>query len=275
LRAARLPVTVLCVLAAGAAALALAHDADADAGPVLTITFRDDGPPAVCSSRPDLATLTIGTATKITLVNATGGEITVDTGGSSAPVLADGQGVRVKLSQGHHSVRMVPACLITGDVEAAEVTVVPGNLVTVAPPGPTRPTGGSAPPTSGPPGVSSSSTEPGRAPGPGGAPPWSGASWLPPTGSGPPPDAPPGPNPAPAPLPGGYPPGSDRAGQPVLMGQPDPDVYDRPYQAQPPTDQKGGRLVAVVALICILGVTVGIIRAIRAQHSNPVIRRVT
>jgi hypothetical protein len=58
-----------------------------------------------------------------------------------------------------------------------------------------------------------------------------------------------------------------------LQDGPAVDMYDvRPFFGDRPSQREGARLLAVIAAICVLGVTSAIIRAILAQRASGVVR---
>ncbi len=245
----------------------------AAAEPTWTITYSPvDGPDALCTSEPDVAVLTVRPGTPITLVNRTGVAATVDTGTSSRNV-DDGQAIMARFTDGAHQVRMVPNCLVSGQITAAMVYVVRDSPTEG--PGPAGPTAtrtpSAAPGSSVTSGVgqrgSNRATTPVTSTATGTSPrstPRPSASPRPTAGGGPGPTSGPSSTALAA--------GADA--NPVLGGGPDQEEFSAPFRVAQ-TDHRGVHLVAVVALICILGVSVGIIRAIRAQRTTGAVGRVT
>jgi hypothetical protein len=225
--------------------------------------------PLVCTSTPDTGAVTISEDTRITLANFTGADASVDTGTEHAVIIGNGVGLSVRFRPGRYTVRMVPSCTVTSTVRAAVVTVVdataaqpipgvsPPPLITLPPPSggtgtvapdPTR-TGGTttAPPPPPSPANTVSSGAPSRRP--------------PEVGGG-------GTGPAPT-EPFGTP-ATGAGADPVLevVGQ-EPVIYDTllvPVQQQ--GDPRDVRLLAVISVICVFGVTAAIIRAIVSQRAR-------
>ncbi len=226
----------------------------AGAADTWTITFTAG--PLPCSSRPDVAGLTILPGTSITLVNRIGSAATVDLGVPAQSRLDDGDAVSVRLSTGERTVRLVPECPGIGDVIPSAVHVVPGAALegpdptsTVHPSGlvlPSRTPGSSAGTPLAEAGPGAASTVSGQPAGPGAT----GTSASSP---------------------------SAEAGDPSAAAVADSglgtDVFGPGYRLF--DDHPGVGLLGVVALICILGVVVGIIRAIRAQHGTRAAGRFT
>jgi hypothetical protein len=191
--------------------------------------------PMACSSTPDPATLTVPNNSRVVLANFTGAAATVDVGTGKAVAVPDGSAVSVKFKKGEHQVRMVPDCPGTLQVEAAVVTVVkPAD----ADAGPDPDLGGAPPgpdPSRSPPALSGVEASPGPATGLDAS---SGPIGV--AGAG----------------------GSDAGpaddGALVLAVAP---AGERP-------DGRGARLLAVIATICVFGVTTAIIRAIVAQRTT-------
>jgi hypothetical protein len=232
-------------LIAGGLVIAFAPGAGADEGP--TITFRSLAGSTVCTSVPDPADVTVVVGVRVTLVNDTGQTSLVDTGSRKTRSLDAGDAVTVRLVPGEHAVRMVPNCPVSGEVEPAMITVVQS---------PDQQSGGSQ--GSSPlPRDGSGAGRGGDRSDPGG-PTTSAAVGA---TSGPP-------------TPVGLGVGPIGAGpQPGVL--PTEDEVSAPFEYTGAGTPDSGKLVAVVALICIFGVSVGIIRAIRAQRASSVLDRVS
>jgi hypothetical protein len=211
-----------------------------------TITFRTVG--AGCSSHPDPPSLTIAAGTRVTLVNETGAAALVDYGVKKPPTVAAGADFVPRLGTGEHLIRMVPQCPAPGVIDSA-VVYVETNPASVGPGSgwPDTPTGSTAPAAS-------------RAKSEGSAVNDQGSQG--PTS---------GPSATAVPYSAG--PLVNTGSPPVLGGGPNPNAVGLPVGAT--TDPRGLHLLAVVALICILGVAVGIIRVIRAQRASSASQRVT
>lgn len=207
----------------------------------LVITFNGGGTaPLICPSHPDRGTVSVNLGRPVVLANLTGADATVDIGADAPVAVPNGRGVSVELAVGTHVLRMVPKCLLLGDIGRAVVTVSKGA---------------SAPPPTGNPGPTPNPTVPNPAssdrPGPGTAPESDrGPDQVPASGTA-----------STGPGPGG--PGAAPTGSP-----PGPGGFDQttvevlPVAVGRAPDRHGSRLLAIVAAICALGVTAGIIRAI-------------
>jgi hypothetical protein len=235
-------VSALVGLAAGGVAFGLAGGvAAADAG--WTITYRSVGAP--CTSRPDMASLTVSPGAMITVVNQTGGSAILDTDQRRQQTLVDGDAVRLQLNTGEHAVRLLPDCVATGEVDAVTIFVAKGakvessgvswtEPVTPAPPGGPADLPIAVQPVVGAPGPRARE------------------------GDEPQPiqtDASTGP-----PVLGGGPASTD-----IEPSTPDDLAIGVPFPFTGQGDKRGVQLVGVVALICIFGVSVGIIRVIRTS----------
>jgi hypothetical protein len=226
-----------------------------------TISFTGDGPaPLACSSQPDVPNVTVKRNTRIVLANFTGADATAEIRDGQSVAVADGAAVSVKLKDGTYTIMMKPACLDTYDVVATVITVVGAEPPSPPPPPPVR-TDPSAGPTPTP---TASGDRPAPVAQPGSSiaasPDASGSRGTSPTdGSGS----------TGAPAAGGGVPGSapaELSGPPEDLG---PDVQtaiaSRPVSHP---DLRGGRLLALIAAICVFGVTSAIIRAIVAQRAT-------
>lgn len=208
-----------------------------------TVSFVGDGPaPLACSSVPTPANLTVKQNTRVVLANFTGADATATIGDGQTVAVADGKAISVRLKVGSYTITMTPDCLETYNVVAIVVTVV--KAVAPPPPSPVpsppaRPDA-AGPPSSGPAvGASTAGT--------------GGSSSLSPAG---------------APVAGGPASGSGVA-EPADADTSGPDVQEaaavRPDNRP---DGRGNRLLAVIAAICVFGVTSAIIRAIVAQRAT-------
>jgi hypothetical protein len=234
--------------------------------------------PLVCTSTPDTSAVTIAENTRITLANLTGATASVDSGAAQALIVADGVGLSVRLRAGEYTIRMVPDCTVTNAVEAATITVkasldpipVPPatlppiltdpGIVTLPVPIPSRTLTGTKPPATTVPDPSRSTpvtspavpSSPSVSPAP--------ASTRPES----PVSAGPGGPPASIGTPNTGPPGSI-----AIPAEPDPVIYDVLMVPVHQTgDPRDARLLAVIAVICVFGVTTAIIRAILSQRAR-------
>ena len=234
---------VAALLAVSAAVVLIAPAAHAEVTP--TITFRGGRlTPLVCPSVPEPRSLSIDEGAWVNVENETGAAATKHVDNLVRPTIGAGEGRSVRLPPGTHAVRLVPDCPAHGNLVAAVIDV------RAAPP-PTASAGSTSGARSGSP----TASLPGQ-PDPAGA----DRSGLGPPGGWPPPGPPP-PGPPPGALPAGAPPA-------IVV----PSVQVVPYTVEnPDEDPHGGHLLAMVATICVLGVTAAIIRAILAQRTRRVI----
>jgi len=186
-----------------------------------------------CSSTPHPPSLNLTKNTRVVLANFTGAEATVDLGTGIPVAVADGAAVSVTFKKGEYRVRMVPDCPGTLAIQAAVVSVGKAQK------GPEAPAVIATPP----------------GPAPGLSPP----ATVHAAGSSPPDsptENPSDPMANPEGATGGL--AMVEPGQEVLLVSP---MGDRP-------DARGARLLAVIATICVFGVTTAIIRAIVAQRTT-------
>jgi len=219
----------------------------------VTIIFSGTGPqPLVCTSYPEPPSVHIKVGTAVAVENRTGVSAEVDIGTADPVPLADGEGLTLKLKKGTYELRLLLSCLVV-QAGAATVNVAdgsdlrqPGTNPPVQALDPTRAPHSTTPPTD---------------------PPASTTAVIPATGD-------PAGGPASGGVPGsGSPTGADR---PVVAGAPEAVPESGPVLEQKgpyplprrDTDDRGEQLLAVVAAICVLGVTAGIIRAILAQQAS-------
>jgi hypothetical protein len=230
-----------------------------------TVTFHG-GPlaPALCPAAPDRPNLDIVEGTWVNVVNRTGAKATLEVDGSLSQTIAKDDGLSVMLPPGRHDLRLIPQCAVHGTMlpVVIEVSLVqPGRSPAPSAGPPASPPAGS-PPSVGPVG-SGGDTDAGTG---GGAGPAGGAGGE--NGGGV--------NGAGRPVASGGPPGP--AGAPTsdsgLHGSVTSGVASGagivvvPYDVAETGDRRGARLLAVIATICVLGVTVAIIRAILAQRTT-------
>jgi hypothetical protein len=209
-----------------------------------TVTFLGGGPaPLACSSTPSPPNMTVKQSTRVVLANFTGVDATADIGDGRTVVVAEGKAISVKLKEGVYTITMTPDCLETYNIGAAVITVVDdGPSPSPAPPPASPPTRTDAPPegAAGPVAGGAGSAE----------------------GSYPS-------SPVAGPLGGGSGPAGGALPGPAGPGASEPEVEEA--TAVPPgnsSDRRGDRLLAVIAAICVFGVTTAIIRAIVAQRAT-------
>ncbi len=214
--------------------------------PVITFTATGT-PPVLCGTVASVSSLRVGTNTRIILDNQTGVPAIIDVGKQKVLDLQPGMGARIKLKPGQHEVSLVPDCAVITGTAVVAVSVDPGNTPPDASPsaGPTDPadTPGSPPrPSSDAPGTT------GPAVG----------------GSGSP-----GPGPKPGPGPGPDLAGTGATNGTDVTGHLDGEVIEvQAFSLGDSRDPKGVRLLAVIAAICVFGVTVAITRAIVSERTS-------
>jgi hypothetical protein len=262
-RTARRPLLLLALLAA-APVLVAAPWAFAEMAEGPTVSFAATGAvPFACGSHPNVSSLQVKVGTKIVFANRTDTTATLTVGGEKVADLDPGTGAVVKLRQGQHEVRLSPQCVVVIGTDAVVVSVLTGVDLHASPTGdPTPPeepailaepgsSGGSSGGASIPPGVSGA---PDRTSGSGPSP-SSGTSRGAPGGPG---------TPATTVTASAHPVAADSGDGPmesVVI-----DVQRIPLGD--PRDPKDGRLLAVIAAICVIGVTAAIIRAIVSQRTS-------
>ncbi len=216
------------------------------------VVFTRGTQPQPCGSAPTLGSLTVPAGTAFVVGNSTGLDATLFVDGLSVLPVPHGSGAELELTVGQHDVRIVPDCLAYTDAVPLAVTVSGTPPDEPSPPAsPPATTTAPAPPTTTPPGaVAGSPTRTTSGPGSGTGPSRSASASPSPgpaagTSSG---DSPATRSPAPVAA-------AVVTNQPgVIAARP----VDLPDQGHP----KGVRLLAVLATICVLGVTAAIIRSI-------------
>lgn len=223
---------------------------------VVTIIFSGTGPePLVCTSYPEPPSVDIKVGTAVAVENRTGVSAVVDIGTADPVPLADGEGLTLKLKKGTYELRLLPSCLV---VQAGAATVNVADGSDVREPG-TNPPAEAPDPTRAPP-PNTPATDPPAS-----------TAVVPATG-----------DPAGGPASGGAPGSGSGTGadRPVVAGAPEAVPADAPeggpvLEQKGPyplprrdNDERGAQLLAVIAAICVLGVTAGIIRAILAQQAS-------
>jgi hypothetical protein len=240
-----------------------------------TVTFHG-GPlaPALCPAAPDRSNLDIAAGTWVNVVNRTGAKATLEVDGSLSQTIAKNAGLSVMLPSGRHDLRLIPHCPAHGTMlpVVIEVAVVQSGGGPAPSPSPAASSPVGPPPSGGPAG--SGGYPDGRT---GGGTVPAGGSGFGGTGVG-----------------GSGTGGSGIGGAPVVSGSPGPpgapgsdggssgsggSGADRavgivvvPYAVAETEDARGVNLLAVIATICVFGVTVAIIRAILAQRTTRMVR---
>jgi len=229
-----------------------------------TVTFHGGSlAPAVCPAAPDQSSVNLTEGGWVNLVNRTGAKATLQVDGSSSQTIVKDGGLSVMLPVGRHDVRLIPICPVHGAIVPVVI-----DVAGVQPGGRAEPSGSPAesPPVGSPPSVgpAGSGADPGRGAGDGGTGP-PGVVGGPPAGS----DGSTGGSPKPDGSPG-----SDLASSGSVAPGIDPDaaMVVVPYAVPQTEDPRGARLLAVIAAICVFGVTLAIIRAILAQRTTRMVR---
>jgi hypothetical protein len=240
----------------GALLVVLAWGVSAAYAEAPTVTF-EGGPlaPALCPAAPDQPNLDIDEGTWVNVVNRTGAKATLEIDGSPSQTIPKNGGLSVGLPAGRHDLRLIPQCVAHGMLLPVEINVAVVQLDPT-----TAPSTSPAAPPAGPP--------PSGGPGGSGGPPDDGGGGDggvtgPAGGVG---DQPVGPDGEPADG------ASDQdGGAPDWPAAGDAGIVVVPYAVPETEDPRGARLLAVIATICVSGVTVAIIRAIIAQRTTRMI----
>ena len=247
----------LLVLAGTVATVAQASEAS-----LPRVTFTGSATPKTCSSNPEVADLIIDTGKKLTVVNQTGGRATVFVGGVPGVSLDDGMAVRVKLTRGEHSIQLRPECQLGSAFGTLHVTVTrpseADNDDGEQPEGGAESPGedSSEPPIrSGPPSTMASTSPPAviRPASPDSRHALTTAQGDESVSTGPTGGANSGASP------------SGRAvagGGPQAFPDPEYDTFEAPYAVSLADDSRGVQVLALVALVCMLGVAGAIIRVV-------------
>jgi hypothetical protein len=237
-----------------------------------TVTFHG-GPlaPALCPAAPDRSNLDIVAGAWVNVVNRTGAKATLEVDGSPSQTIAKDAGLSVMLPSGRHNLRLIPHCPVHGTmlpvvIEVAAVqpggSPAPSASPTASSPVGPLPSGGPAGSGGYPDGRTGGGTVPAGGSGFGGS--GVGGSG---TGGVGPPVVSGSPGPAAAPGSDGGPAGSGGPGVDSRAG-----IVVVPYAVPETQDPRGVNLLAVIATICVFGVTVAIIRAILAQRTTRMVR---
>lgn len=216
----------------------------------------------LCGSKPATSKITVPAESKIRLTNGLGQGATLQIDGKNSAAVPDGETVEVQFHRGPVKVAMVPECLLNLNPTFEPLTVEVVNKATAAP---SRPTGGQSP-----------SSTPSRKP----------STKPSPKASNQPGQAPQtGQNPGQETAPDGqqlpdepdetlFPTPSDEGdGQPevepsaaVVLGGGDTQNMDPAASLSPDKGPIG--LLAIIATVCVVGVSAGAIRAIIAQRAT-------
>lgn len=214
------------------------------AGP--EVVFTASGVPGLlCGSKPSTSSITVGANASVSLTNSLGGSAALLIDGANSATVNAGQTVQVQFHRGPVSIAMKQTSCLLGDAKPLTVQVTPAPP---AQPTPTRPA--SAP--------TSTSPRP---------------STKPPAPATSQPEMPALPSlpgdlfhPADEAAVGTVPPGSDTLKTPPasVLGE----SGTRDAVADAPIDKGPIGLLAIIATVCVVGVTAGAIRAIITQRAT-------
>jgi hypothetical protein len=218
--------------------------------------------PLACSATPDPPSLIVRIGTRVILANFTGADATVDIGAELPVEVAAGTAISVRFGLGEHTVTMAPKCIRTFGLVPVEISV---RRAADLPPTPAPGTSASADPS-----PDASPTATGHPI----APPDSSDSVS--ADSAPGRSAAVGPRAGHGGRDGSALAGGDTGSEPVpAVGAPgdvdlglDVEVAASVGPVDRGPDARGRRLLALVATICVFGVTSAIIRAIVAQRTT-------
>jgi hypothetical protein len=229
----------------------LAHAADSP-----TVTFTAIGaPPLACGARPDVNSVSVSEGTAVVVANHTGVPARVVVAGQTVLTVDHGAAGLLTLAAGSYSVELVPQCVVVANLFPLTVTVASASS---PPPEPSSP---GPPESASPPPGGSESDDPPPVLGP--AAPGSPTSGDGGSSAGRAAGAPPKRTPSGTPLPAEP---ASPTGPATASTRPAPGptgvVQAEAIPWTKPEDPKGVRLLAVIAAICVLGVTAAIIRSI-------------
>lgn len=219
--------------------LPLASPASADAG----VTFSGGGLGLLlCGSKPDTPQVTVGAEMKIRLTNGLGGNAQLRIDGTPSASLAGGETVEVQFHRGPVSITMVPDCPLNLNTKYEALTV----QVTPLPVAPR--TSSPAKPSAKP----SATAAPGSTPGSGGLPALpTDPLFIDPNVAG-----------------GSPSPGSSLDASPATIVNPDGTPAQTNLANHRPVDKGPIGLLAIIATVCVVGVSAGAIRAIITQRAS-------
>ncbi|WP_026208649.1 hypothetical protein [Catelliglobosispora koreensis] len=202
----------------------------------------------LCGSKPDAPRITVGAESKIRLTNSLGmgAELRID--GSPSATLASGETVEVQFHRGPVAVTMVPDCALNLNPKFEQLTV--DVTPTQANPAPAKPAPAQSKPAAKPSTGVPGNAQPGSSPG----------AALPEL-----PEDPLFPG-AVTNVPGGTPDGSGG----TLESSPATVVNSakKPTSTSGPVDKGPIGLLAIIATVCVVGVSAGAIRAIITQRAT-------
>ncbi|GAA1635951.1 hypothetical protein ACFQY4_45620 [Catellatospora bangladeshensis] len=215
----------------------------------------------LCGSKPATAKITVAAEAKVRLTNGLGQGATLQIDGKDSAAVPDGETVEVQFHRGPVKVAMVPECLLNLNPTFEPLTVEVVNKATAAP---SRPTGGQSP-------SATPSRKPSTKPSPK-VPSQAGQSPQAGQGSGQETSSTNGQLPE-EPEETLFPTPSDEGEEPavepsaaVVLG-PDEQKMDPAASTSSPDKGPIG-LLAIIATVCVVGVSAGAIRAIIAQRAT-------
>lgn len=199
-----------------------------------------------CTASPEPAKVSLQPGAELIVVNRTERYGVLQVGERDLELLAVEQSTSVELSVGQHTIRLWPVCARPRADPLTVLVDAPPPATTSSPLPPTQPPGGAPrPPRS--------------------------ISDRPAGSNAAPPATPPGPTPSTASS--EVPPPNDPTGSPTETPPSDTPMSGTPLGGEaaagpPQGNGKAGRLLALIAGICVLGVTSGLIRAIVTQRTS-------
>lgn len=218
------------------------------AGPQVTFSGGGLGL-LLCGSRPDIPQITVGAESKVRLTNGLGLAATLKIDGSVSATVANGETVEVQFHRGPVAIGMEPDCALNLNQDFEQLTVEVTPTRTAPAPAQTGSAGlpNSRPSTAAPTTGASTPDDP-QAP----APP-SGDVFPDPTG---------------LPLDGSKAVAGASLKSPATVVNPDGSPAQRLASGTGPVDKGPIGLLAIIATVCVVGVSVGAIRAIITQRAT-------
>ncbi|HCT80558.1 MAG TPA: hypothetical protein DGG94_17120 [Micromonosporaceae bacterium] len=227
------------------AGLPLAGQASADPAPGASVTFTGGGLGLLlCGSKPATSRITVGAESKVRLTNSLGMGAQLNIDGAASATVASGETVEVQFHRGPVGITMVPDCALNLNPKFEQLTVDVTAAPAAVPAKPATPPKPSTKPSTGAPAT--------------GAP---GALPALPTDPLFPDEL--------ANVPGGSPaPGSGTLESPATVVNPDGSPARKLAGESGPVDKGPIGLLAIIATVCVVGVSAGAIRAIITQRAT-------
>ncbi len=130
----------LATMAAAGAFAGLPLAIPASGAPGADVTFTSSGVAGLlCDSKPNTPSITVGAETRIRLTNELGASAQLKIDGSASATVADGETVEVQFHRGPVSITMAQSCLIPPNTTPLMVAVTAAAPPPVVQPSPTRP----------------------------------------------------------------------------------------------------------------------------------------